>query len=482
MTQVQNLNSFKEKQTADFYQQKEKIEAMLKSIGSQLEQSEKGAKNYINKMLDTSETNFRNEIEQLNKRITDMRLENHKYAFELQKSANELNVEHEKMLNMKKETLSSLDNSVTKMENMHKETVKELDEYKNEFGKIKSRFIELAEFIKDIRFKRNAGIDTDKKELRHFANRMAFQEVPIAKNEKRHSTLIAKYPTINDLDRAVGDVDTDERARIYLGGNSQRGGDIIFNNLDQPEGGIILEAEDGHETTLPNEEKEKSKSGADFYSADTKRMREFESERLNNRFKSKLPDSSRRHDTTNTRDANSPVRGHGGSDTANPPNKKIHNEIDKRTYELEKRIIEIEHNAKKKLEELTAQLKIYIPSINFNPYVKSKLDKADKNLEKLEKLPQLGTQLNVENLIYNNNTGQNFASMVESAANMINNAVMMSATGTKKFVPVQKPSTVGVPKDTGTLNINGLHTNRDYYPSTAHHIKNESKSTSKSVR
>jgi hypothetical protein len=432
---------------------------MLKSIGTQLEQSEKGSKNYVNKMLEGSEANLRNEIEQLNKRIGEMRMENHKYAFELQKSANELNIEHDKMLNLKKETLNSLDTSVMKMENMHKDTTKELDEYKSEFNKIKSRFVELSEFIKDIRFKRNAGIvDMDKKELKHFANRMAFQDVA-PRQEKRHSTIIAKYPTINDLDRAVDTTDYDDKAKTYFDSNTQR---IDMFAKTQRQDGVIVETEDNEET-LPGEEK--TKSGVDFYGVETKR-REFESERLSSKVKSKLADSSRRHDTSQTKEKDSPLRGNHDVNHFSP-NKKSQSDVDKRTYELEKRIIEIEHNAKKKLEELTAQLKLYIPSINFNPYVK----RTDKN----DKLPQVG-QVNVENLIYNNNTGQNFALNMVDSTNIINNAVL-SATAPKKFIPIQKPGS------NIQTNHNGVHTQREYYSNNnVLQHKQEQRSTSKTVK
>jgi hypothetical protein len=442
------LNAFKEKQTTDFHQYKSKLEGMINSINTQIEQSEKGSKNFTTKMLETTEVNMRNEIDMLNKRLSDMRLENHKYAFDLQKKSSELNVEHEKILTIKQDILNSLDNTVIKMDNMHKDTVKEFEDYKTDFRKIQNKFVELSEFIKDIRFKKNAHLDVERREIKAFANKLAFQETGV-RSDKRSSTIQHKHITINDIDKDKNEGD-ESPVRGYYDDIKR---DEIFSNLDRQIEPVIYETEDVHEETNPDEIKRtKFGTAKELYAVDPK-TREVDMGRASltgSKFLSKYPDSSRRQDTTGTRERDSPVR-YSAVNTAEMLNplavNNIKYEVTKKTTELEKRIIEVEHNAKKKLEELTAQLKIFIPSINFNPYVK----RNEKN-DKLDKLPQL----NVENLIYHNNAGQNFSLNIMDPSSLINTTVY-SNPGTRKFMPTTHS------KKQSNAQLTGNNINKEYY-------------------
>jgi hypothetical protein len=459
---VQNLNTFKEKQIVDFTQYREKLEGMIKSITTQLEQNDRSSKNYINKLLETTEVNLRNEIELINKRIGEMRLENHKYAFDLQKSAGELNVEHEKMLNIKKDIINNLDNTVIKMENLNKDTVKEFEAQKAEYDRIKSKFGELSEFIKDIRFRKNAALEMDRREVKNFATKMAdFQNANTGvRGNKRASTIITKYMTIDDLDKNNNsDFNEADSPRKNFLDNTKHIDPLDLDNKDK----VIRETDDGHEVTQhSSDDKEKGakyNSAMELIKIDPNMSKENDLQiKSGSKFRNKFPNTERRQDT---REKESPVRGSVVQTQNNdithaqvPTINNIKYEVSRKTIELEKRIIEIEHNAKKKLEELTAQLKIYIPSINFNPYV--------KRTEKNEKLPQV----NVENLIYNDNGGQSFSLNIMDPNAMLANTVF-STSGTKKFLPSQKKSgTSQQPSNNyNMMNMNmGLNMNNNYYP------------------
>jgi hypothetical protein len=413
-------------------------------------------------MLETSEINFKNDIEMINKRLGEMRLENHKYAFELQKKSSELNVEYEKILEIKKEVYTNLDNTVNKMENMHKDTRKEFDDYTGEFTKIKNKFVELSEFIKDIRFKKNAHLETsERREIKAFANRLAFNETGV-RADKRSSTIQYKHINLNDLDKGQNQSgDSSSPDKHFLEDKTNE----IFTNLDGQIEPIIYETEDRHEETYPDDKRDKNKTSKDLLTVDSK-SDIYRPSLTGSKFliKNNNPDVSKRQDTCGNPD--SPMR-HTVTDILNPS--ALNNfkyEVCKKTTDLERRIIEVEHNAKKKLEELTAQLKIFIPSINFNPYVK-----RTEKTEKIDKLPQV----NVENLILHNNAGPNFSLNIMDPSSLIN--TVYSNQVSKKFTT----TTQAQPKRQSNLHLNAANNvNKDYYANVNVNVIGQSKSATES--
>jgi hypothetical protein len=170
--QIASLNSFKEKHSIDLKSYKDKLELMIKQINMQLDNTDKNLKIYTNKMFQEAEANFKKDCADLNTRISEMRIENHKYAFQLQKSATDLNVEYDKILNIKSDIGKLHDNSVKEMKDSHKVTTDDFGVVRVEFDKIKNRFNEMAEFIKDVRFRKNLGVEVSKQELKKVSNKL----------------------------------------------------------------------------------------------------------------------------------------------------------------------------------------------------------------------------------------------------------------------------------------------------------------------
>jgi len=88
----------------------------------------------------------------------------------------------------------------------------------------------------------------------------------------------------------------------------------------------------------------------------------------------------------------------------------------------EKKMVDMEHHYKKKLEELAAQIKVYVP-INFNPY--------SKNYES-GKVPHI----NVENLFPSENVKEQLSVNVMDSANAFKNFDLIKNTdlvGKKKL-------------------------------------------------
>lgn len=148
ITQVQNLLNFKDKHILDLKLYKEKLDGMLKTMGMQLENSDKNAKSYTNKIIQEYENILKSDISDVAAKICDLRMENNKHALDLQKATNELVVDYGKIMNIKEDINRNLDEAVSNMKDSHKITVSDFDGVRSEFDRIRSRFTEISEFIK----------------------------------------------------------------------------------------------------------------------------------------------------------------------------------------------------------------------------------------------------------------------------------------------------------------------------------------------
>jgi hypothetical protein len=177
LKQVQNLTSFKEKHSTELKNYRDKLDTMLKQMTMQLESNEKVLKSYTNLMVQETEGNLRREYGELTNRLGEIKLENSKYAVELNRSAKELNVEYEKLVNIRNDLGKHFDDNVNNMRESHKTTVDSFDTLRGQFDRIKTRFNEVSEFIKDVRFRRNLNDEkVSKQELKQMSNRLTFEQ------------------------------------------------------------------------------------------------------------------------------------------------------------------------------------------------------------------------------------------------------------------------------------------------------------------
>jgi hypothetical protein len=151
-------------------------------------------------MLQESEINFKREYENIGIKIIDMRMENNKYAFDLKKSANELIEEKKFLLEMKSHIENKIEEYFNKSKEINKNTIDNFEVIKGEYFNIKNKFIELSEFIKDVRFRKNLGVDISKKDVkkivRNLTNEKKNKNIKNNNNNKDNNI----YDNINDFD------------------------------------------------------------------------------------------------------------------------------------------------------------------------------------------------------------------------------------------------------------------------------------------
>ena len=173
--QIGLLNSFKEKNIMDLKKYKERLETIIKNFNLQVDNNTKANMKYTNEIKDKTERNFNEKFTEIKNSIFEMKLENSKYAIELKAKSLDLSKEWDKMRKIKEEIYSKFDERVHDMTKSNDNTVHCFNELKDEFHRIRRKFGELAEFIRDVRFRKNIGGDVKKREIKQLINKISFK-------------------------------------------------------------------------------------------------------------------------------------------------------------------------------------------------------------------------------------------------------------------------------------------------------------------
>ena len=170
--ELSKLNNYKEKNTLDLKAYKEKLESNNKAFTTLIDNNNKSQIKYINEMYEKNFKECKNMIDIINERINDMRVENSRYTVELIGKSINLTKELEKIQKLKEEITTEFNNKILEIKLLSNNTIDSFDEFKSEFFSIKKKFLELAEFIKDVRFRKNIGGDIKKKEIKTIAKKI----------------------------------------------------------------------------------------------------------------------------------------------------------------------------------------------------------------------------------------------------------------------------------------------------------------------
>ena len=163
--EINKFNNYKEKNNIDLKTYKEKLEFSIKTFRNLLNNNNDAQIKYINKLNEKNLDESKNMVDNLSTRVMELRIENSKHSLELINKTNELKQEMEKIKEMKGELLNEFYNKIDDFKIETNKTVNSFNEFKNEYAIIRKKFLELAEFIKDIRFRKNLGVDVNKKDL-----------------------------------------------------------------------------------------------------------------------------------------------------------------------------------------------------------------------------------------------------------------------------------------------------------------------------
>ena len=204
--ELNKLNSYKEKNTLDLKAYKEKLELNIKTFNSLVDNNNKSQIKYINEMYEKNFKECKSLIDTLEERITDMRIENSRYAVELIGKSINLTKEWDKIQTIKEEIMHEFNDKIHEFRLISSNTINSFNDYKNEFNSIKRKFFELAEFIKDVRFRKNIGGDVKKKEIKCIAKKITGKKACGKSIDKEKEKILLEYNfkgEKNDLRKSV---------------------------------------------------------------------------------------------------------------------------------------------------------------------------------------------------------------------------------------------------------------------------------------
>ena len=145
----------KKKQGIDLKSYKEKLENLIGVFNNRINNSEDKFKEYCNLCFNKFDKKNNDRFNELEDRISSLRMENVKHSSELINRSNELKMDWDKIMNIKSEIDDKLNSELEKYKIFNNDLIKKLENQKSEFNLIKQRFTELSEFIKDVRFRNN---------------------------------------------------------------------------------------------------------------------------------------------------------------------------------------------------------------------------------------------------------------------------------------------------------------------------------------
>jgi hypothetical protein len=468
MSQVQSLNIFREKHILELNSYKEKLDGMLRSLSAQLEGLDKNIKAHMNKVIEISEKSIRYDMNALSNRIGELRLENNKAIFDINKMFKDINIEYDKILVIRSEVGKDFDMAVEEMKQSHNDTVDSFEKFKDEFSKIKGRFIDICEFIKDVRFRRNINEKVDKKEIKQLVDQLSF------KKNKSYTNREMQIDAESEVKKYINGT-KDEKNQMY--DNLEEEVVYTFSEMDSKDRKIksttdlmnikndrtkppkssktvknnLVKISDSKSKLRTNSVKNEIKLIIRDTSSEARKLKSSKSNTEHDRVRTASDSNRFIRDKLNISNDNKPnispdnndsqsssiekkkemskttyIKGaferieekrkneeydsEGGTSEDEDDAKIIrmkkteyndmevvsvakYEQLVKKIADTETRLYEIEQNAKKKLDELATQVKVYIP-INFTSYVKP-------NIEKQINIETYKNESNQQNMNYN---------------------------------------------------------------------------------
>ena len=191
------LNIYREKNILDLKMYKDKLETIISSMNSILDNNNESQMKYINEMKEKIVKDCESMFESVTDKMKEIRVENSKYAVDLISNSMDLSKKWDKLEKIKEELLEKFNYNVNKYQMLTDDTIKSFEEFKNEYSIIRRKFMELAEFIKDVRFRKNIGGNVKKKEVKQMVKKIMKKKRSF---ENENVQLLSDITSIENID------------------------------------------------------------------------------------------------------------------------------------------------------------------------------------------------------------------------------------------------------------------------------------------
>ena len=175
LMQISDLTLFKEKSYLDLGPYKKKIDDSLEFVKLQVNHIIGNANEFTIKSVNDAEQRMRSLVQLYDDRLQDTRVENANYSIGLQKKSEELSRLIENVYEIKKDIYKKLKDEVNDMKTDQKQLMRYFTNYRKQFTLIKDKFLQLSEFIRDVRFRANLAPDAKKRDFVNMAKQIDFR-------------------------------------------------------------------------------------------------------------------------------------------------------------------------------------------------------------------------------------------------------------------------------------------------------------------
>lgn len=243
-TTVHNLVSHKDKSLLEMKSYKEKLESLIKELHLTINKIEKNNKDYTKLQMSALERIIDSNKKDFDSQLHDNRLENTKHAKDLLVRTELLKVESNKIEEFKNQVNDDIKKGIDQMKVMNNDNREAFESVKGDFLKIKRRFKEIAEFIKDVRFRRNLGVDYKRQDMKQLSEKIDY-------NKKKKNS----YDEENNDNYYFNDVHSDDEAYIHNNNINDDDKDI---ELDKPNPKSDTEVDNTKNSNIANNHNSKN--------------------------------------------------------------------------------------------------------------------------------------------------------------------------------------------------------------------------------
>ena len=176
LSQTSQTLTFREKSILDFKSYKTKLENIISSFNTQINTLLNTTSEFTKTCVKEAEERMKSIYNIFDDRLQDARIENANYAIGLEKATEVLKKELENLYVVKSELYEKVDKSMAEVKNDNTRVVKLFTGYKKNFHIMQHKFTQLADFIKDVRFRINLKEDVQRREYAHMSNMINFDK------------------------------------------------------------------------------------------------------------------------------------------------------------------------------------------------------------------------------------------------------------------------------------------------------------------
>ena len=211
----------KQKQNFEYKSYKDRLENLINSFKDQMKSSYTIINSFCNDKFLENDKNCLKRMSMIEEKISNMRLENGKYSSELMQKSTELSGDIENVRNIKDDIFKKLETELENFKKSNNNLVKIFNSQRDEYTMIKSRFTELSQFIRDVRFRSNINKNSD---IQDYDNPNSYYE------KKKIFTDMSRRINFNHKQKLdiVENINNDDENNVFTSGD-ENGNKMLTN-------------------------------------------------------------------------------------------------------------------------------------------------------------------------------------------------------------------------------------------------------------